>query len=176
MGPRFAKYWRCAGCGAVWNEQRRHWRMSTGAPGWKALLARQSRVQGGRRRCCPGDDRSGIRSHGVLVMPHLPLPACRFPRCSGRGSHRGYCAEHAAQCERACGSAAARGYDAAWSKVRAKHLKAYPWCVECGLEATDVDHIVSVKQAPQRRLDLTVLRSHCHQHHSQRTANEQSGW
>jgi 5-methylcytosine-specific restriction endonuclease McrA len=113
---------------------------------------------------------------GGAVMPFSPLGACRFPRCSRRGSHRGYCAEHAKQRERARGSAAARGYDAAWRKVRAEQLKAHPWCVECGLEATDVDHIVSVRQAPERRLDRTNLRSLCHRHHSQRTAIEQSHW
>jgi hypothetical protein len=56
------------------------------------------------------------------------IPACRVPRCPDRGTHRGYC-------ERKRGSAAARGYDATWRKLRAEHLKAHPWCVECGVEA-----------------------------------------
>ena len=48
---------------------KKGWRISTGAPGWRALGVRQSRVQGGRRRCCPGDDRGGIRSHGSVGNP-----------------------------------------------------------------------------------------------------------
>jgi len=45
--------------------------------------------------------------------------------------------------------------------------------VECGVEATDVDHIVADRQAPERRLDRTNLRSLCHRHHSRLAARAQ---
>ena len=74
-------------------------------------------------------------------------------------------------------SAAARGYDREWAAVRADHLAANPQCIECGAPASHVDHIVSIRQAPHRRLDRTNLRSMCHPCHSRRTARDQSrGW
>lgn len=58
------------------------------------------------------------------------------------------------------------------------HLAEHPWCEEpgCRVLATDVDHIESVEDAPERRLDPLNLRSYCHAHHSRRTARDQSGW
>jgi AAA domain-containing protein len=72
-------------------------------------------------------------------------------------------------------SAAARGYDHAWQALRRQHLLAHPHCtVEgCTRPATDVDHVVSIEDAPDQRLDPTNLRSMCHEHHAQRTARDQ---
>ncbi|MFD1341459.1 HNH endonuclease [Litorisediminicola beolgyonensis] len=63
-------------------------------------------------------------------------------------------------------SAAARGYDTDWRKLRARHLANYPACVRCGKPATDVDHIIPRRLAPERRLDPTNLQSLCKSHHS----------
>ena len=71
--------------------------------------------------------------------------------------------------------AAARGYDADWQRLRALYLKRYPLCSQpgCYRVATDVDHLLSVRQHPDLRLTWSNLRSFCHSHHSARTAREQ---
>ncbi|WP_448192718.1 HNH endonuclease signature motif containing protein [Azospirillum sp. sgz301742] len=73
------------------------------------------------------------------------------------------------------GTARQRGYDRDWERVRAEFVKANPVCCvpDCGKPTTDVDHIVSVREAPHRRLDPTNFRPFCHAHHSQRTARDQ---
>jgi 5-methylcytosine-specific restriction enzyme A len=68
-----------------------------------------------------------------------------------------------------------RGYDRAWQRVRARHLKANPYCVACGAQAVDVDHIQSIRDAPSRRLDATNLQSLCANHHKIIT-NAHDGW
>lgn len=72
------------------------------------------------------------------------------------------------------GNSAARGYDADWSKLRFQYLHHHPQCVVCGAKATHVDHIQSVREAPQLRLVESNLRSMCASCHSRRTAKDQS--
>jgi hypothetical protein len=50
-----------------------------------------------------------------------------------------------------------RGYDWPWRRLRKRHLAQYPWCVRCGARGVDVDHVVPVRIAPDRRLDPTNL-------------------
>lgn len=71
--------------------------------------------------------------------------------------------------------AAARGYDADWQRLRTLYLKRHPLCSEpdCYRTATDVDHLLSVRQHPELRLAWSNLRSFCHPHHSARTARDQ---
>jgi hypothetical protein len=59
-----------------------------------------------------------------------------------------------------------------WNRLRAKHLKHNPACVVkgCGKRAVFVDHIVTVKNAPNRRLDPSNLQSLCKFHHGVLTA------
>lgn len=64
----------------------------------------------------------------------------------------------------------ARGYDVAWEQARAKHLARFPACVSCGQPATLVDHIVSIRRAPHRRLDPTNFASMCATCHGRKTA------
>lgn len=61
-----------------------------------------------------------------------------------------------------------RGYDKKWERLRAAFLILHPGCSVpgCRARATDVDHIQSVKNAPNRRLDPSNLQSFCHSHHS----------
>lgn len=59
-----------------------------------------------------------------------------------------------------------RGYDAEWAKARGIYLAAYPSCRRCGAPATLVDHIVSIRLAPHRRLDPTNFQSLCTPCHS----------
>lgn len=63
-------------------------------------------------------------------------------------------------------SASARGYDADWRKLRARHLAAHPFCRRCGAPAAEVDHVEPVRSAPSRRLDPTNLQSLCRPCHS----------
>ncbi len=72
------------------------------------------------------------------------------------------------------GSAASRGYDKDWFRLRASFLAANPICCVCGSRASHVDHIKSVREAPLLRLATSNLRSICGPCHSRRTARDQS--
>lgn len=75
------------------------------------------------------------------------------------------------------GSAASRGYDRAWQRLRAAHLADEPLCRMCGAEgrivpATVVDHIQPISVRPELRLDDGNLQALCQAHHNARTANQ----
>ena len=76
--------------------------------------------------------------------------------------------------DEARGTPEQRGYDKDWWRVRAAMLKAQPTCCVCGEKATHVDHIKSVREAPNLRLVESNLRSMCGPCHSRRTARDQS--
>jgi 5-methylcytosine-specific restriction enzyme A len=74
-----------------------------------------------------------------------------------------------------------RGYDADWRRLRAEHLAEEPYCRECakvGVErlATIVDHIETIRLAPERRLDPTNLQSLCFPHHNQKINQRDGGF
>jgi 5-methylcytosine-specific restriction protein A len=73
-------------------------------------------------------------------------------------------------------SARKRGYDREWQKLRAKHLRDNPACIVCGAKATTVDHIRTVKERPELRLDPLNLKSMCASCHSRKTAKEDGGF
>src|SRR5262245_8564321 len=68
-----------------------------------------------------------------------------------------------------------RGYGYAWQRLRKLYLAQHPFCSErgCMEAATDVDHITSVRDRPDLRLQWWNLRGYCHAHHSRRTARDQ---
>jgi 5-methylcytosine-specific restriction endonuclease McrA len=75
------------------------------------------------------------------------------------------------------GSAAARGYDAAWRKLRAAKLAADPlcaWCLARGIvtAANTVDHIRPISERPDLRMVWGNLRSGCKPCHDAHTARE----
>ncbi|WP_457660950.1 HNH endonuclease signature motif containing protein [Sinorhizobium medicae] len=74
------------------------------------------------------------------------------------------------------GTAAERGYDKDWWRLRHAFLQAHPTCCVPGCEAkaTHVDHIKSIRDAPRLRLVESNLRSMCLPCHSRRTARDQS--
>ena len=72
-------------------------------------------------------------------------------------------------------SSAKRGYDKDWLKVREKHLRINPFCTVCGERGNEVDHIKSIEEAPDLRLEPSNLRTLCKRHHSRRTVYDQ-GW
>lgn len=64
-----------------------------------------------------------------------------------------------------------------WYAIRRIVLTASPYCVECIKEkiykvATEVDHIIDIKTAPERCFDYTNLQSLCKSCHSRKTFNE----
>lgn len=78
------------------------------------------------------------------------------------------------------GSAASRGYDRRWQKCRRAFLAAYPLCLFCYEQgrltpANEVDHILTIKERPDLRLDWSNLRPLCKPCHSARTARDQRG-
>lgn len=68
-----------------------------------------------------------------------------------------------------------RGYDRQWQKLRAAVLRTEPLCRSCKtrgqiVSATVVDHIIPIREAPKRRLDVTNLQplcAPCHSRHKQ---------
>lgn len=85
--------------------------------------------------------------------------------------------------DKARGSAAKRGYDAAWQKLRKAKLAADPLCqcddCEAGAkrvtEATVVDHFVPIAERPDLRLVWSNLRSMAKRCHDKHTASTR-GW
>lgn len=76
------------------------------------------------------------------------------------------------------GSAASRGYDAAWRRLRRIILANEPlcrYCAEVGVTtlAAHVDHIVPISQRPDLRLDPANLQPLCEYHHNVVKAREE---
>lgn len=104
-------------------------------------------------------------------MPMRP-PVARMPFVKSKEQRL---AELRARTDAARPSAADRGYDRDWFKLRAAFLKAHPICCRqgCGEFATDADHYLDVRTHPELRLVWQNLRPYCHAHHSARTARDQ---
>jgi len=83
--------------------------------------------------------------------------------------------ERKRQLDRNRPSSSARGYDAAWRKLRAAFIRAHPVCQHPGCTAAslDADHIKSIAERPDLRLEWSNLRALCRSHHSSRTAKDQ---
>jgi 5-methylcytosine-specific restriction enzyme A len=115
-------------------------------------------------------------------MPTSPKRPCAQPGCPklverGKG---GYCDEHqrpAFSTGQQRASARERGYDRTWELLRAKHLRDYPDCMNCGDVATEVDHRIPFRRADGSiddglRLEPTNLQSLCTPCHRRKTAAE----
>lgn len=99
--------------------------------------------------------------------------ACRF-----RIKHGDLCPcekQRKAEADASRPSAAARGYDAAWRKLREEHLKRQPNCVACGEPGDTVDHIKRVSDFPELRLDPRNLQTLCRHHHSSTVQRQERG-
>lgn len=123
-------------------------------------------------------------------MPWAPPKPCAWAGC-GKLTKGRYCDTHQvaaderdrerrAKLDAERGSAARRGYDAEWRRVRSEHLRMEPLCRFCKKEgrvreATVVDHITTISERPDLRLDHANLRSLCKPCHDARTARDQ-GW
>jgi|694.fasta_scaffold07358_18 5-methylcytosine-specific restriction protein A len=105
--------------------------------------------------------------------------ACRTPGCAGivRGGACSGCGGTAKrtrqrQYDDQRGSAAKRGYDRQWQRLRLAFLRAHPLCIECAKEgittpATEVDHITPKRDGGQD--DWDNLQPLCKRHHSRKT-------
>jgi 5-methylcytosine-specific restriction endonuclease McrA len=77
--------------------------------------------------------------------------------------------------------AAARGYGADWRALRDQVLAAEPMCRECARRdietaAKMVDHIESIRLAPERRLDPTNVQPLCWPCHRRKTNTVDGGF
>ena len=71
---------------------------------------------------------------------------------------------------------AQKGYDNKWRRLSEMVRKEQPLCPDCEQEgkavaATEVHHIIPIKNAPHLRLDRRNLVALCHRHHEIREAN-----
>lgn len=108
-----------------------------------------------------------------------PAAACKKPGCAGlvRDGVCSVCGPLRRQMQRAVderrGSAASRGYDRRWQRVRSIYLRAHPLCADCMAErrvtaATEVHHITALRDGGTH--DDANLMALCKMHHSRRTA------
>lgn len=67
--------------------------------------------------------------------------------------------------------------DYAWQKLRKEHRRFHPFCevVGCGRKAQHVDHIQTVAERPDLRLNSGNLQSLCHAHHNRLTRAYDAG-
>jgi 5-methylcytosine-specific restriction protein A len=114
-------------------------------------------------------------------VPHRPPHGCAEPGCPELVRHGARCVEHdralKAEIDATRPSAARRGYDANWRKIRLAHLRREPTCRFCAARglvsaATDVDHVVALADGGTHA--DSNLRSLCHSCHSARTARDQA--
>jgi len=106
-------------------------------------------------------------------VPYRPKHPCRHPGCGELTDGR-YCLKHKADYDALRGSANQRGYGADWQRVRSLVIRAHPFCRQCGMPATEVDHIIAIRDGGAR-LDPANLQSLCHSCHMQKTADRRGG-
>ena len=102
-------------------------------------------------------------------MPSGVKRPCSEPGCPRFAEVRGKCAPHASEADLARGSAAERGYDHAWRQLREAYIREHPLCeikTHCkgiipDCAATEVDHIIPIKDRPDLRMVWSNLQSSC---------------
>jgi 5-methylcytosine-specific restriction protein A len=113
-------------------------------------------------------------------VPTAAKPLCLEPGCGERAVIKGRCRAHQTghyrRIERYRGTAKARGYDAAWRRVRLDVLRAEflcRMCNEAGVTsvAVEVDHVIPLAHGGAR-LDRQNLQPLCRMHHAEKTAIE----
>ncbi len=108
------------------------------------------------------DDRS--------TVPTKPLSPCLQPGCPELTANR-YCDRHRREYDQRRGGSSARGYGAAWRRLRLVILHRDPVCRACGREpANEVDHIVSKTNGGTD--DPSNLQGLCKACHSRKTVLE----
>ena len=119
-------------------------------------------------------------------MPTSPAKMCTTPRCPRRVEPNAWglskCAQHAAATAKHYRNIETRSpetkrankrlYGRDWHRIRRSVLNSYPYCEMCGAPATEVDHILPLRQGGTH--DPTNLRPLCKSCHSRRTATDQA--
>ena len=126
----------------------------------------------------------GVDRGGITTMPSLAKRQCSEQPCPNLAEYRSRCRTHARGEERDRGTANQRGYDAVWECLRRQKLAANPTCqIKTHCEgmfpenaATEVDHIIPIRERPDLRLVWENLQSSCKPCHSAKTARESSNW
>lgn len=113
-------------------------------------------------------------------MPAKALKPCCYPGCAQTTTER-FCALHKRTDDMRRGTAAQRGYDARWRRLRRQFLQANPLCVECSNEgqitaASVVDHIRPHKGDVSLLYSWSNLQSLCPSHHNRKTATQDGGF
>lgn len=109
--------------------------------------------------------------------PHRCIaPGCRVLLPRGTTRCEAHAVKRATEIYERRGTTNASTYGADWRRLRARFLAAHPYCACCGVEAKHVDHVVSAREAPHRRLDATNLQALCASCHSKKTALEDGGF
>ena len=105
-------------------------------------------------------------------MPFRAKAPCSYPGCNVL-TREGRCPVHPYRNDRHRTSAASRGYDSDWTRLRNAYIRAHPICEirqKCsGAAAVEVDHILALANGGER-LDETNLQSTCKACHSWKTA------
>jgi 5-methylcytosine-specific restriction protein A len=114
-------------------------------------------------------------------MPRSPRKPCRQLGCPNLvDKGKGYCETCRPKADKIDrnhrGSAAERGYDHTWNRLRNMYLRNNPLCVMCDKPepARVVDHIVPLAQGGER-LAESNLQSLCLTHHATKTLKETRG-
>ena len=99
-------------------------------------------------------------------MPKKPMKPCGFSMCSQLvKSGERFCPKHKRaerkRYESTRKTAAERGYNAQWRKVRAMQLRHFPMCQRCQDAAVLVHHKIPVETDPSQRLAMDNLESQC---------------
>jgi 5-methylcytosine-specific restriction protein A len=115
-------------------------------------------------------------------MPPKLKTICNHPGC-GTAVRDRYCDVHRQQAydrpsEHRRGTAAQRGYDHRWRRLRDWHLRRQPLCEDClddgivNAENLEVDHLIPIDVRPDLRLAADNLRTRCRHHHSIKTMDD----
>lgn len=113
-------------------------------------------------------------------MPTKPMVPCKHPGCPELvPAGQKYCERHKALHPEAVRSAAGRGYNSRWQKVRKRYLQSHPLCEECMKQgrytkATVVDHIVPHRGDQKLFWDESNWQALCKACHDRKTGREDS--
>lgn len=115
-----------------------------------------------------------------MTPTHASTP-CVEHGCFNLATHKGRCSQcnlirggNRVAYDQKRGSPRERGYDSAWEKRRRWHLKAEPFCRQCGKPGNQVDHVIP-HRGEKWLFDLKGnLQTLCERHHQNKTAAERS--